>query len=330
MKLATITDLEGRERVVLVDAARERVFDPKSAARREGKDAHLLQSMLDLIDGGAEGLDFIRMLESRRGGEEDLWLGFSQVRFRAPVPVPRQMRDGMSFALHIQQAGRGSRRLALLGDAKKLAEFDLQPLPELPEIYRRQPFYYITNRFTVSGPEDVIAWPRYSKTIDYELEFGVFTCGTAADIPVSRAKEHIFGFTIFNDFSARDAQMPEMQSLLGPSKGKSFDGSNALGPWIVTYDEIGDAYDLTTEVRVNGEMRSRGTTRGMLFNFEEILAHASKDETVHAGEFFGSGTVGNGCGLEIGRFLDDGDVVQLDVEKIGVLRNKVVTQKQGA
>ncbi len=327
MKLATIRDAGDRQRVVLVDSGKSSVFDLKTAAQRDKLDQGEFDSMLNLIDQGARGLDLARRLFQRRELESDLWTPLAAAKLLAPLPVPRQMRDGMTFPLHIQQAGRGAQRIAAKDDLEKLAALDKQPLPELPAIYRLQPFYYITNRFTVSGPDEVINWPRYSKVMDYELEFGIVTCGSAANIPLARAKEHIFGFTIFNDFSARDTQGPEMQSLLGPSKGKSFDGSNALGPWIVTYDEIGDPYDLATQVRVNGEIRSNGRTQGMLFSFEEILAHASKDETIHAGEFFGSGTVGNGCGLEMGRFLDDGDTVELDVEKIGVLRNTVVTQK---
>jgi len=328
MRLATISDGQGSQRVAAVDGAGARLLDLKAAADREGRDTGAFDTMLALIDAGEGGLDLAREIMQRHERNEDLWRPLASVRLLAPLPVPRQMRDGMTFALHIQQAGRGAQRIALKDNPEKLAELEKQALPDLPAIYRLQPFYYITNRFTVAGPDDVISWPRYSKVMDYELEFGIITRNTAANIPLSRAKEHIFGFTIFNDLSARDTQGPEMQSLLGPSKGKSFDGSNVLGPWIVTYDEIGNPYDLATEVRVNGEVRSRGRTEGMLFSFEEILAHASKDETIHAGEFFGSGTVGNGCGLEIGRFLEDGDTVELDVERIGVLRNKIVTQKQ--
>ena len=117
-----------------------------------------------------------------------------------------------------------------------------------------------------------------------------------------------------------------MAGRLGPAKGKSFDGSNVLGPWIVTPDELGDPQSLSVVVRVNGDLRATGNTAGMLFSFEEILAYASQGETIHSGEFFGSGTVGNCCGLETGRFLDDGDVIELEVERVGVLRNAVVRQ----
>jgi 2-keto-4-pentenoate hydratase/2-oxohepta-3-ene-1,7-dioic acid hydratase in catechol pathway len=156
--------------------------------------------------------------------------------------------------------------------------------------------------------------------MDYEPEIAIVTKRTRADIPVAEAAGHIFGYTIFNDFSARDRQAIEMQGRLGPAKGKSFDGSNAMGPWIVTADELGDPQTLRIEVRVNGERRSTGDTSGMLFSFEEILAHASQDETIQAGEVFGSGTISNCCGLEIGRFLESGDTTELDVDRIGVLR----------
>jgi 2-keto-4-pentenoate hydratase/2-oxohepta-3-ene-1,7-dioic acid hydratase in catechol pathway len=160
--------------------------------------------------------------------------------------------------------------------------------------------------------------------MDYELEWGIVVGKTGSNISEANARDHIFGYTVFNDFSARDQQGREMPGWLGPAKGKSFDGGNVLGPWIVTKDEIPDPYDLKAAVRVNGEMRCESTTAGMLFSFEKILAHMSQDETVFAGEFIGSGTIGNGCGLETGLFLEDGDIVELEIEKIGILKNRVV------
>ena len=124
------------------------------------------------------------------------------------------------------------------------------------------PIYYITNRFTVVGPGVTVKWPHYSKVMDYELEVGVVTRRTRSNIPTEEAGAHIFGYTIFNDFSARDRQGVEMQGRLGPAKGKSFDGSNALGPWIVTPDELGDPQTLNVEVRFNGETRAKGDTKG--------------------------------------------------------------------
>ena len=188
------------------------------------------------------------------------------------------MRDGMSFPLHILQAPRGQLKLAARakGDMAELARIEAEPLGELPEVYRKQPIYYITNRFSVRGTNTTVKWPRYSQVMDYELEFGIITKSKGANISAAKAKDHIFGYTIFNDFSARDAQRIEMEGRLGPAKGKSFDGGNVMGPWIVTPDEIGDPYKLKMEARVNGERRSQGVTEGMLFSFEEIIAHVSQ------------------------------------------------------
>lgn len=285
--------------------------------------------MLGLIDAGDAALDAARSLFDKHGKDDSLSRDVASAEILAPVPEPRQMRDGMSFPLHILQAPRGQRKLAARakGDMDELARIDAEPLGELPEVYRKQPIFYITNRFSVRGTNTVVKWPRYSAVMDYELEFGIITKSKGANISAAQAKDHIFGYTIFNDFSARDAQRIEMEGRLGPAKGKSFDGGNVIGPWIVTPDEIGDPYRLNMEARVNGEVRSRGVTEGMLFSFEEIIAHVSRDETLMPGEFIGSGTVGNGCGLELGWFLEHGDVIELEVEKIGILKNKVERQQ---
>ena len=189
------------------------------------------------------------------------------------------MRDAMSFALHIRQSGRGARAIqARRANGPEAFESVMQePLEDLPAVYRELPIYYITNRMTVVGPETTVVWPRYSRVMDYELETAIVTKRTRANIKASEGRQHIFGYTIFNDFSARDRQMIEMQGRLGPAKGKSFDGSNAMGPWIVTPDEIPDIQALAVAVRVNGETRAEGHTRGMLFSFEEILAGKCDD-----------------------------------------------------
>jgi 2-keto-4-pentenoate hydratase/2-oxohepta-3-ene-1,7-dioic acid hydratase in catechol pathway len=318
----------GGAKIGIVEAQKARLFDLAAAARREGAPDGLFDSMLSLIDADEAGLDQARSLLAKRGSDDDLWSDLSLAELLAPLPEPRQMRDAMSFSLHIRQSGRGARAVQALqsGGLEAFKAVMQEPLEELPAVYRDRPIYYITNRFTVVGPGATVKWPRYSKVMDYELEVGVVTQRTRSNIPAKEAGAHIFGYTIFNDFSARDRQGVEMQGRLGPAKGKSFDGSNALGPWIVTPDELGDPQTLNVEVRVNAETRARGDTKGMLFSFEEIIAYASQDETIHAGEFFGSGTVGNCCGLEIGRFLDSGDTIELHVDRIGVLTNTVVRQ----
>jgi 2-keto-4-pentenoate hydratase/2-oxohepta-3-ene-1,7-dioic acid hydratase in catechol pathway len=327
LKLATYR-AGHQAKIGVVDTGSELIFDLAAAAARAGVDAATFRSMLDLIEADDKGLEQARKLLADRGKEADLWLDLTNVELLAPVPEPRQMRDAMSFALHIRQSGRGGRALqALRSDGAEAFEAVMrEPLGELAPVYRKLPIYYITNRMTVVGTGATVRWPRYSEVMDYELEIAIVTRRTRANIPRSEAGAHIFGFTIFNDLSARDRQAVETQGRLGPAKGKSFDGSNVLGPWIVTPDELGDPQTLKVEVRVNGEVRSVGETSGMLFSFEDILAYASQDETIHAGEVFGSGTVGNCCGLEIGRFLESGDTVELHVDRIGVLRNTVVRQ----
>ena len=327
MKLASYRE-GGATKIGAVDAAGARVFDLAAASVRAGAATAPFASMLSLINSDDPGLDLARMLLEKLGGEGDLWSSLAGVELLAPVPEPRQMRDGMSFATHIRQSARGATAIQAMktGGVEAFRAAMAAPLGELPEIYRQIPIYYITNRQTVVGPGTTVSWPRYSKVMDYELEIAAVTKRTRASIPAAEGAAHIFGYTIFNDFSARDRQALEMQGRLGPAKGKSFDGSNAMGPWIVTADELADPQTLKVEVRVNGETRSTGSTSGMLFSFAEFIADASQDETIRAGEVFGSGTVGNCCGLEIGRFLESGDEIALHVDRIGVLRNTVVAQ----
>jgi 2-keto-4-pentenoate hydratase/2-oxohepta-3-ene-1,7-dioic acid hydratase in catechol pathway len=323
MKLATF-ERGGGPRVGLVDAERGRILDLAAAASEVGWNPSPFASMLALIDGEDMGLE----LAAELAEGESQWTPLDEVRLCAPLPEPRQMRDAMSFETHIRQSGRGALALGARAEGGEAAfEAALaKPTEPLAEVYRQMPIYYITNRLVVVGPDATVRWPRYSQVMDYELEIAIVTRGTRANIPEAEAADHIFGYTIFNDFSARDKQRLEMAGRLGPAKGKSFDGANVLGPWIVTPDELGDPETLNVEVRVNGETRAKGTTANMLFSFPQILAYASQDETIRAGEVFGSGTVGNCCGLEIGRFLQSGDVIELVVDRIGTLRNRVVAQ----
>lgn len=324
VKLATYRS-EGQERVALVHGDGKWLFDLASASQRDGKQDSAYRSMLALVDRGDAALDEASRLFDRYAKESDLSVAVETSEILAPLPEPRQMRDGMSFPVHIVQGPIGHLKLKarMAGDTAELARLQAAPLPELPDVYRKQPIYYITNRFSVKGTNTTVLWPRYSQVMDYELELGIVTKGKGANISAAKARDHIFGYTIFNDFSARDAQLIEMAGRLGPAKGKSFDGGNVLGPWIVTPDEIGDPYKLRMEARVNGEIRSQSTSEGMLFSFEEIIAHVTQDETLMPGEFIGSGTVGNGCGLELGWYLEHGDRIELEVEKIGVLKNRV-------
>lgn len=277
-------------------------------------------STLAIIKGGDEAKARAKALLDAA----EIRVPLNEAKLHAPVLVPEQIRDSMLFEKHVQQAMERivMMRKPVLGPLMvKLGMVKVAPT------WYQIPIYYKSNRFSVNGPEGDVIWPRYSQVMDFELEFGFFLGKGGKNIKPSEAREHIFGFTIFNDFSARDAQSIEMQSMLGPCKGKDFDTGNSMGPFLVTLDEIGDPYALRMQARVNGETWCDSNSSTIHHKFEDLLARVSSDETVYPGEFFGSGTVGDGCGLEHGRYLKDGDVVELEVEKIGILRNRVLRQK---
>jgi 2-keto-4-pentenoate hydratase/2-oxohepta-3-ene-1,7-dioic acid hydratase in catechol pathway len=163
-----------------------------------------------------------------------------------------------------------------------------------------------------------VRWPTYSAVIDYELEIACVIGRKGRDIQAARASDYIFGYTVFNDLTARDAQFKEMQGPLGPAKGKDFDAANVMGPVIVTADSV-DAANLRMRAWVNGELRCDNRSSTMHWSFNQIIEHVSRSETLYPGEILGSGTVGGGSGLEIGRFLKHGDRIELEVEQIGRL-----------
>jgi 2-keto-4-pentenoate hydratase/2-oxohepta-3-ene-1,7-dioic acid hydratase in catechol pathway len=287
--------------------------------------AAAFESVLALIEAGPDGWAMARQLVT--GAPRSAVLAPGRCKLLAPMPCPPQIRDFMSFERHVIQAFGAAFRMRATRAAtaeEKAALLAQAEAYQPPTVWYERPLYYKANRFSISGPGDTIHWPAYSRLMDYECELACVIGRPGADIPKTRARDHIFGWTIFNDFSARDAQGAEMPGGLGPAKGKDFDGANAFGPCIVTADEIPDPYDLAMIVRVNGQERSRGSTRDMHWKFEDVIAYVSQGETLHAGEILGSGTVGDGCGLEHLRFLEDGDRVEIEIPPIGVLENRVV------
>lgn len=282
-------------------------------------------SVLAIVEGGDDALG--RAYEAMRAAPVSAIVNRQDVRLRAPIQPPPQMRDCLCFELHLQQSFAAARKLAANrtpDPEKTLAELEKSGLPAAPPAFYERPIYYKANRFAVIGTDEDVIWPSYSKLMDFELEFGIYIKGAVKDAPREGALKHVFGYTIFNDFSARDEQMAEMEGRLGPAKGKDFDTANPMGPCLVTADEIPDPYNLTMIARVNGEEWGRGSTSSMHWKLEDLIAHITRSETLYPGEFLGSGTVGNGCGLEHMRFLNPGDVVELEVERIGVLRNRIV------
>ena len=216
------------------------------------------------------------------------------VRLLAPVPRPPSVRDAYAFEEHIRNAARVTGR------------------PGVPDEWYELPVFYFSNPAAIFGPDDEIPFPAGSEELDYELEVAA----------VIGAEGAIGGFTVMNDWSARDLQRTEMKVGLGPAKGKDF--ATSLGPVVVTPDELGDLR-LEMVARVNGEERSRGNMGDMYHSWEAIIERAATNTQLVPGDVIGSGTVGTGCILEHGdgRWLQPGDVVELEVEGIGVLRNVV-------
>lgn len=301
------------------------------AQRNEG--VLYFKDMVSFLTGAEKARDTaLSLMDYALGnGGPDMVVPMEQATLLSPVPRPESIRDCMAFEDHIINCIRKA-------GLKKLAPVDVfieQKLGRkwslayrLNSAFYKQPLYYKSNRFSVVGQGADVIIPAFTRRMDYELEFGVFLWKKGKDISVEKAKDFIGGYAVFNDFSARDMQLSEQKGRLGPAKGKDFDTGNAIGPYLVTADEIPDPYNLSMTARVNGELWSSGTSSDMHWRFEDIIAHISRSETVYPGEFIGSGTCsgksGCGCGLELGRFLKSGDVVELDVEKLGVLRNRVV------
>jgi 2-keto-4-pentenoate hydratase/2-oxohepta-3-ene-1,7-dioic acid hydratase in catechol pathway len=223
-------------------------------------------------------------------------------RLLAPLR-PRSLRDFLAFEGHLKNA------LPRLG----------RPIPD--EWYD-VPAYYKGMPDTVIGPDEEIPWPPWTERLDHELELAAVIGRTAKDVAPEDAAACIFGYTIWNDMSARDVQTRELPVGMGPGKAKDWDGSNVLGPCLVTADEL-DASGLAMRVRVNGELWGEDTSAHMHHTFADMIAYASRSQTLFAGDVLGSGTAAGGSGMELDRWLAPGDVVELEIEGIGVLRNRI-------
>ncbi|BFU94283.1 MAG: putative Fumarylacetoacetase [Nitrospira sp.] len=274
--------------------------------------AQVPASMLEFLEGGMSTMAAARramghavMLAPSATGPcgEMIVYRSSDVQLMAPLVDPPSLRDFIAFEDHIAAT------------SKKRG----QPIP--PEWYKA-PVYYKGNHRTIIGTDEDLAWPLDTTKLDYELELACVIGRKGRDIPERDAQGYIAGYTIMNDFSARDIQFQEMACRLGPAKGKDF--ATALGPCLVTSDEIADLDGLIMIARVNGQEWSRGRFGTIHWSFSQMIEHVSRGEMIYPGDIFGSGTVGGGCGLEMDRYLKPGDVVELEIQPIGVLRTRIV------
>ncbi len=244
---------------------------------------------------------------------DDLALDAADLRFGPPILQPPSLRDFYAFEEHVATMWR--RRGG-----------------EVPEAWYRLPIFYFSNTSEIRGPDESVWAPRGSAELDYELEVAALVDTPARDLPADRAEEAVGGYMILNDWSARDLQREETTVRLGPAKGKDF--ATTIGPWLVTPDELaetraGKGFDLALTATVGGAEISRGNWAGIGFSFGDMLARASADVRLRPGELVGSGTVGTGCLLEVGaerlgRWLRPGDLVELAVERLGVLSTPIV------
>ncbi|HYE55315.1 MAG TPA: fumarylacetoacetate hydrolase family protein [Chitinophagaceae bacterium] len=253
-----------------------------------------------------------------------------QVRLLSPVPFPTSCRDGYAFRQHVAAARRNRR-------VEMIPEFDQYPI------------FYFTNHHSVQGPGNVRCMPDHFQKLDFELECAILICKYGRNIRAEDADQYIGGLMIMNDLSARTLQMEEMLLNLGPAKGKDF--ATAVGPYLVTLDEleefeipakeghVGKSWNLRMQCFVNGQQVSDGNLGDMDWTFAEIIERASYGVDLYPGDIIGSGTVGTGCFLELNgtgklndpnyqeQWLKEGDVVEMEIEQLGRLRNVMIREE---
>jgi fumarylacetoacetate (FAA) hydrolase len=291
------------------------------------------QPVTTLDDHLARGLRVEALAELSEGfvprgdpDDDDALLDAADVQFGPPILRPPSLRDFYAFEGHVRTMWerRGG---------------------EVPETWYRLPIFYFSNVSEIRGPDEPVWAPAASTELDYELEVAALVDTPALDLSPERGEEAIGGYTIFNDWSARDLQREETVVRLGPAKGKDFAAS--FGPWLVTPDELAKARpgpggarptgaggpDLVMTAEVNGVETSRGRWSDAQFSFGEMVARASADARLRPGDLLGSGTVGTGCLLEVkdatlGRYLEPGDEVVLRIERLGALRTPIVARRR--
>jgi 2-keto-4-pentenoate hydratase/2-oxohepta-3-ene-1,7-dioic acid hydratase in catechol pathway len=283
----------------------------------------LPDTLFELIRAGPRALGYARNLinilegvnppDAMDSNGRQVGTSVDHIILYPPLPRPMSVRDFYAFEEHVATAN------AIRGRA-------------VPEEWYQFPVFYFSNPNSIFGPGETVPCPSFTECLDYELEVACIIGKPGRNIHPEEAEEFIFGYTIFNDWSARDVQREETKVGLGPAKAKDF--ASSLGPWIVTTDELqpkstgrAGVYDLEMKARVNGQERSRGNWKDIHYSFGEMIARASAGAWLLPGDVIGSGTVGSGCLLELtrdqGPWLQPGDVVELEIEGIGVLTNRV-------
>lgn len=265
-------------------------------------------TMVGFIEGGDVALEAaeetLAWAQKGEGGEKALF-EITDLTMLAPIPRSPLIRDFLAFETHLTNI------------YPKLGR-------EVPPEWYNLPVYYKGNPGSVGTHDDDIPIPPSVNEIDIEFEVAIVIGKGGINIAPKQAMSHVFGYMIFNDITERVIQAREMSVGLGPAKSKDFERANIFGPYLVTADEIPDIYNLDMEARVNDELWCKANLSSVYWQFEDIIAYASRDEYLYPGEILGSGTVGNGSGAERNTYLKRGDVVELKVERMGLLRNRFV------
>ncbi|THE63691.1 fumarylacetoacetate hydrolase family protein [Salinadaptatus halalkaliphilus] len=313
MKLATIaveTPLGSTRRLCVVDddyvdvtAGYARLLDDDGEARPETVAKTVAPpNMLEFLRGGQRCLDAARAVAKADFEADAHSPDGARIRYDptdahlcSPLPRPNSIRDFSVFEDH--------------------------GADDKADVWYEFPSPYKGNPDTVVDPDETVAWPAYDDRPDFELEIAAVVGRAGEDIAADEADDYIAGYTIFNDFSAREIQSREMQARLGPAKGKDF--ANGLGPYLVAGDEF-DPTDATATVRVNGDQWVQSEVGDMYHSFGDMLEHASASEGVRPGDVLGSGTVAGCCGYDLDRWIDYGDEIELHVEGLGTLTHQIV------
>ena len=278
-------------------------------------DAASDSELLTLLRGGERAIEAAREATGRAlDAGDDRWGGgtvlrpASEVQLVSPLPRPNSLRDFLTMKGHLLGCVRAG------------------ILEAIPDEWYTTPAHYKGNVDEVYGPDDTVPWPSYTDKLDYELEICAVIGTAGRRIAAEDAGRHIVGYTIFNDWSARDIQGREIAMGTGPAIAKDFAAS--FGPCIATPDEF-DRENARLEARIDGEVWSSGRLEAMQFSFEQLIEWTSQEATLRPGDLLGSGTVGGGCGMELDRWIAPGSVVELEAEGIGVLRNRVGLKGEG-
>lgn len=283
-------------------------------------------SMQALIEAGGPGLEIARNMLANPPAEAVFKL--ADIKILAPLPRPRKIRGFSVFERHLKQATEGAARRMAAAEpdpeaayARMRKSFNLDSLTGAG--WHATPSYYYSDVATVTATDETVIWPHYSNWIDYELELIAVIGRGGKDIPKKAALDHVFGYTIMNDLSARDAQFKAMATGIGFGKGKDFDGSNPLGPCILTADEVPNPHALTLRTRINGKQWSCVNSSEARWTFADCIAYASASQTIHPGEMFSTGCAPDCCSMEASIIINRGDIIELEIDKIGILRTTI-------